>query len=262
MLYTIAVVLLVLWLLGLVSSYTMGGFIHILLVIAIDLAGLAVAFPIGIGLALVLGVVQTYWFNPKGDPVLLFAGVALVALAIILFLREQIGYLTQDVRLFSGTLRENLIMGLPSPTDGQILAVAAGTGLGRIIKSHPKGLDLPIFEGGRGLSGGQRQIVGLSRLLLARPKILLLDEPTASMDGDLEAHIMKNIFAAMPADSLIVIATHKSAMLRHVNRVIVMDQGKILIDGPRDAVMAKLSELRQAPGPAPVQAGQPAGAAA
>lgn len=176
------------------------------------------------------------------------------------FLREQIGYLTQDVRLFSGTLRENLIMGLPSPTDGQILAVAAKTGLGRIIKSHPKGLELPIFEGGRGLSGGQRQIVGLSRLLLARPKILLLDEPTASMDGDLEAHIMKNLFDAMPADAVIAIATHKNAMLRHVNRVIVMDQGKVLIDGQRDEVMARLSELRNAP--APGQAGRPVGAAA
>jgi ATP-binding cassette subfamily C protein LapB len=163
------------------------------------------------------------------------------------FMREHIGYLTQDVRLFNGTLRENLTLGLSSPTDGQILGVAAMTGLNRIIKNHPKGLELPIMEGGRGLSGGQRQIVGLSRLLLARPKILLLDEPTASMDGDLEAHVMNKLFATMAADSLIVIATHKSALLRHVSRVIVMDQGKILIDGPRDEVMAKLSELRRAP---------------
>jgi ATP-binding cassette, subfamily C, bacterial LapB len=161
------------------------------------------------------------------------------------YLRENIGYLTQDVRLFSGTLRENLTMGLPSPTDGQVLAVAAKTGLGRIIKNHPKGLELPIFEGGRGLSGGQRQIVGLARLLLARPKIMLLDEPTASMDGDLEAHIMNSLFTTMSADSLIVIATHKTAMLRHVNRVIVMEQGKIMMDGPRDEVMTKLSEMRQ-----------------
>jgi ATP-binding cassette subfamily C protein LapB len=121
------------------------------------------------------------------------------------------------------------------------------TGLNRIIKNHPKGLELPIMEGGRGLSGGQRQIVGLSRLLLARPKILLLDEPTASMDGDLEAHVMNKLFATMAADSLIVIATHKSALLRHVSRVIVMDQGKIMIDGPRDEVMAKLAELRRTP---------------
>jgi ATP-binding cassette subfamily C protein LapB len=160
------------------------------------------------------------------------------------YMREHIGYLTQDVRLFSGTLRENLTLGLPSPTDGQILSVAAKTGLDRIVRSHPKGLELPIMEGGRGLSGGQRQVVGLTRLLLARPKVLLLDEPTASMDGDLEAFLMKNLFDTMGRDSVIVLATHKGGMLRHVDRVIIMDQGSVMMDGPRDEVMAKIAELR------------------
>lgn len=164
------------------------------------------------------------------------------------FVREHIGYLTQDVRLFNGTLRENLTLGLSSPTDAQILSVAAMTGLQRIIKSHPMGLELPILEGGRGLSGGQRQVVGLSRLLLARPKILLLDEPTASMDGDLEAHVMNQLFNAMPADSLIVVATHKSSVLRHVTRIVIVEQGRIMMDGPRDEVMAKLAELRRPAG--------------
>lgn len=162
------------------------------------------------------------------------------------FMREHIGYLTQDVRLFSGTLRDNLIMGLPSPTDGQILLAASQTGLDRVIKQHPKGLELPIMEGGRGLSGGQRQLVGLTRMLLAKPSVLLLDEPTASMDGELEAYVMQNIFGNMAADATIVLATHKSGMLKLVNRIIVLDQGKIMLDGPRDEVLAKITSGKRA----------------
>lgn len=156
------------------------------------------------------------------------------------FVREHIGYLTQDVRLFNGTLRDNLIIGLPSPTDGQILDAARQTGLDRITKEHPAGFSLPIMEGGRGLSGGQRQVVGLTRLLLAKPKILLLDEPTASMDSELEALVMKNIFGSMDKDSVIVMATHKRSLVNLVDRVIVMDRGTIVLDGPRDAIMNKL----------------------
>jgi ABC-type iron transport system FetAB ATPase subunit len=87
------------------------------------------------------------------------------------FLRESIGYLTQDVRLFNGTLRYNLTIGLPSPRDAQILDACKKTGLIEIIKNHDKGLELPIYEGGKGLSGGQRQLVGLTRVLIAKPKI-------------------------------------------------------------------------------------------
>lgn len=156
------------------------------------------------------------------------------------FVREHVGYLTQDVRLFNGTLKDNLTIGLPSPTDGQILGAARKTGLDRIIKEHPAGLGLPIMEGGRGLSGGQRQVVGLTRMLLAQPRVLLLDEPTASMDSDLEAHVMSNLFATMPEGSVIIMATHKRALVNLVDRVIVMDRGRIVLDGPRHDIMARL----------------------
>jgi ATP-binding cassette, subfamily C, bacterial LapB len=174
------------------------------------------------------------------------------------FLRENIGYLTQDVRLFNGTLRDNLTLGLPSPTDGQILSAARKTGLERLITAHPLGLELPIAEGGRGLSGGQRQLVGLTRLLLANPRILLLDEPTASMDSELESFVMMNLFRATPPDTVIVLATHKRGLLKLVDRIIIVDQNRIVHDGRRDDVLrlmmaARKKQMGQAPSPSPGQ---------
>ena len=109
------------------------------------------------------------------------------------FIREQIGYLPQEVRLFNGTLRDNLVLGLPTLSDTQILKAAALTGLDQAIQNHPSGLEINISEGGKGLSGGQRQLVGLTRMLLARPKILLLDEPTVN-DTRLEEFVMQHLF--------------------------------------------------------------------
>ena len=167
------------------------------------------------------------------------------------FVREHIGYLPQDVRLYQGTLRENLTLGLPSPTDSQILKAAALTGLDRVIQSHPKGMELEISEGGRGLSGGQRQLVGLTRMLLQQPRIMLLDEPTASMDAQLEARVMQHLFQEIAADSALVVVTHKPALLSHIQRLIVVDQGRIVLDGPRDQVLARLRAPQAAPQPAP-----------
>jgi len=168
------------------------------------------------------------------------------------FVREHVGYLPQDVRLFNGSLRENLTMGLPTPSDSQIMRAAERTGLDKVIQGHPKGLELEIAEGGRGLSGGQRQLVGLTRMLLARPRILLLDEPTASMDSALEVRVMKHLFEEMPADASVIAVTHKPALLPHVQRLIVLDRGKIVLDGPRDQVLARLRQPTPAPGqPAP-----------
>jgi ATP-binding cassette subfamily C protein LapB len=169
------------------------------------------------------------------------------------FVREHVGYLPQDVRLFQGTLRENLTLGLPSPSDSQILKACEATGLDRVIQSHPKGMELEIAEGGRGLSGGQRQLVGLTRMLLMRPKVLLLDEPTASMDGALEAMVMKHLFSGMPVDSTVVVVTHKPALLPHVSRLIVLDRGKVALDGPRDQVLARLQKATAAANPGVAQ---------
>jgi ATP-binding cassette subfamily C protein LapB len=158
------------------------------------------------------------------------------------FVREHIGYLPQEVRLFNGTLRDNLVLGLPSLSDSQILKAAALTGLDQAIQNHPSGLEINISEGGKGLSGGQRQLVGLTRMLLARPKVLLLDEPTASMDTRLEELVMNHLFEQLADDSVIVVATHKAGLLKHVNRIVVMDSGKVSLDGPKQEVLDYLTE--------------------
>ncbi|MGB2172681.1 MAG: type I secretion system permease/ATPase [Porticoccaceae bacterium] len=158
------------------------------------------------------------------------------------FVREHIGYLPQEVRLFNGTLRDNLVLGLPALSDSQILKAAALTGLDQAIQNHPNGLEINISEGGKGLSGGQRQLVGLTRLLLARPKVLLLDEPTASMDTRLEEFVMQHLFDQLPDDSVIVLATHKAGVLKHVNRIVVMDSGKVTLDGPKQEVLDYLAD--------------------
>ena len=169
------------------------------------------------------------------------------------FLRQQVHYLPQDARLFNGTLRDNLILGMADPGDEVILNAARATGLDRFIAQHPRGLNLGISEGGQGLSGGQRQLVALTRLMLAPRGILLLDEPTASIDGPAEEQMAAALVATLPAAGVMVMVTHKTGLLRHVNRVILMDRGKLVMDGPRDAVMNKLTQKPAAAVPAKVE---------
>ena len=189
-------------------------------------------------------------FQPAEGRVLLDANdIGLLAPG---FVREHIGYLPQDVRLFKGTLRDNLTMGLASPSDSQVLSAARLTGLDVAVAQHPRGFGLEIAEGGRGLSGGQRQLVGLTRMLIAEPRILLLDEPTASMDGEMEDRVMAALFGALDPQGVAVVVTHKVRLLQHVSRVIVMERGRIALDGPRDAVLQALkNQTRPAPGTIP-----------
>jgi ATP-binding cassette subfamily C protein LapB len=157
------------------------------------------------------------------------------------FLRESIAYLPQEIRLVSGTLRDNLLQGLPDPGDEALLQAARQTGLIGLISNHPKGLALPITEGGRGISGGQRQLVGLTRMLLAKPTVMVLDEPTSSMDAAAEAKVVGTLRAKAADGATLLVATHKSALLPIVDRLLVIQGGRVSIDGPRDLVLAKLS---------------------
>ena len=153
---------------------------------------------------------------------------------------RQVGYLQQDHRLFQGTLRENLLVGLPDPGDDVLKAVMSQTGLLQLVSSHPLGLDLPIFEGGKGLSGGQKQLLAFTRMVLARPNVMLLDEPTASMDDGLEARCLQVLQSPELASSTLLLVTHKMSLLPLVQRLVVVAQGRVVMDGPRDAVLAQL----------------------
>jgi ATP-binding cassette subfamily C protein LapB len=156
-------------------------------------------------------------------------------------LNEHIGYLQQTHRLFQGTLRENLLIGMPPPSDSELHSVLERTGLIRLVASHSSGLDLPISEGGHGLSGGQKQLLAFSRLVLTKPKIWLLDEPTASMDNSQEQQCLRVLAEELknPAMTLIV-ATHKMELLKLVDRIIIMDNQKIVMDGSKQAVIQQL----------------------
>ena len=157
-------------------------------------------------------------------------------------LAENIGFLQQEGRLFAGTVRENLILGLIDPGDDIILEAARITGLMQaVITPHPEGLQQKIYEGGTGLSGGQRQLVNLTRVYLAKPRIWLLDEPTASMDQQLEIRSRECFHKAIkPADTLVIV-THKQEMLALVDRVIVVANHTIVMDGPKQLVLEKLN---------------------
>ena len=156
-------------------------------------------------------------------------------------LAEHIGYVQQDGRLFAGTLRENLILGLIDPGEEAILAAARQTGLlASVIARHPKGLQQAIHEGGSGLSGGQRQLVNLTRAFLRQPRIWLLDEPTASMDRNLETQVTDALRRALSPSTTLVLVTHKAEMLDLVDRLIVVADHKIVLDGPKAQVLRAL----------------------
>ena len=155
-------------------------------------------------------------------------------------LNQGLAYLPQDVRLFSGTLRDNLVSGLIGLDDDTLLRVCAECGLMGLVRSHPRGLDLPIGEGGSGVSGGQRQAVGLARTLLARPRVWLLDEPTACMDDGSEIMAMNAIQQHLKNDDTLVLVTHKPRLLALVHRVVVLGSQGVVMDGPRDQVLQQL----------------------
>ena len=154
--------------------------------------------------------------------------------------RNQIGYVTQDLRLFRGTLRENIFLGRPAATMEAFLEVVALTGLDKIADSHPMGFDMPILAGGIGLSGGQRQLVALARALVTRPKVLLMDEPTSAMDMQSEAQFTQRLDAIVE-NRTVIIVTHRPSLLKVVDRIVVMDNQRMVADGPKEKILAMLS---------------------
>ena len=159
--------------------------------------------------------------------------------------RRDVGLLTQNSRLFHGTLRENLTLGAPSASDAEIMAMLTMVGADAMLRRLREGLGHVIQEGGRGLSGGQVQALLLARLLLRQPMVALLDEPTAAMDEATERQFIQQL-GAWSRDRTIVVATHRMRMLDIVDRIIVIDNAGIVLDGPRDQILATMRGTRSA----------------
>jgi ATP-binding cassette, subfamily C, bacterial LapB len=158
-------------------------------------------------------------------------------------MRRNIAHVAQDVLLFHGSLRDNIAFGIPHADDAAIVAAAEIAGLTEFVQRHPKGFDLPVGERGELLSGGQRQAVGIARAVLHNAPILLLDEPTSAMDFSTEAQITQRI-GAFAKNKTVLLVTHRTSLLAMVERVIVIDNGKVVADGPRERIMEALQSGR------------------
>lgn len=155
-------------------------------------------------------------------------------------LRSGIGFVLQDTDLFYGKLRDNITYGKPSATDEEVLAAARLAGVESFIAGHPEGYDMMIAEGGRSLSGGQKQAIGLARILIRKPRVLFLDEPTAHFDVRSEAEFLSRLQTLAKGNTTILIATHRPSVLALVDRVLVFDRGKLVADGPREEIVARM----------------------
>jgi ATP-binding cassette subfamily C protein LapB len=154
--------------------------------------------------------------------------------------RSAVAVVSQSADLFSGTIKENLLMGCPDATDEEIIAVTKLTGVDDFVSRHPRGYDMSVGERGSSLSGGQRQAVAIARLLLTRPEIVFLDEPSGAMDMASERLLIAKLKTALTPGMTVVISTHRHSMLELVDRLIVIDQGRVIADGPKAAVIEQL----------------------
>jgi ATP-binding cassette subfamily C protein LapB len=156
-------------------------------------------------------------------------------------LRHNIGYVPQDIQLLAGTLRDNLVSGARYADDEMVLQAAELAGVHEFARLHPQGYELQVGERGQNLSGGQRQNVALARALLLNPPILLLDEPTSAMDNTGEERLKQRLQAVVE-NKTVILVTHRASLLSLVDRLIVIDRGQILADGPKAAVMEALKK--------------------
>lgn len=156
-------------------------------------------------------------------------------------LRQASAYVPQEIRLIRGTLRDNLSLKVPGASDAELLAVTEKAGLASLVQSHPKGLDMPVDEAGGNLSGGQKQGLAIARALLGDPRLLLFDELTSAMDNQTEQEVIAAIRQFSQGRTL-VLSTHRAALLTLVDRIIVLDQGRIVADGPKEKVLDALKK--------------------
>jgi len=161
-------------------------------------------------------------------------------------LRRNIGYVPQDITLFYGSVRDNIVYAMPNADDESVLRAARIAGVTDFVDRHPMGFDMPVGERGEGLSGGQRQAVAIARALLLDPPILLMDEPSNSMDNSTEEQLKQRL-TDIVKDKTLILVTHRASLLSFVDRLIVLDNGKLIADGPKEDVLAALKQGRLRP---------------
>jgi ATP-binding cassette subfamily C protein LapB len=156
-------------------------------------------------------------------------------------LRRNIGYVPQDTFLFYGSVKDNIMMGMPHADDQAVLEAASIAGVTDFVRRHPSGFEMQVGERGDNLSGGQRQSIAVARALLRNPPILVMDEPSNSMDNTTE-DLFKKRFSQWVGDKTLVLVTHRASLLSLVDRIIVMDSGRIIADGPKERIMEALKQ--------------------
>lgn len=216
--------------------------------------------PNGSGKSTLLKLLSGLQFAQQGE--IKFDGIDVRQLASR-DIRQQMTYVTQETQLFSGTLRQNLTLGELDVSDEDIMQALRLTGLANFLSSHPYGLDLVIKDGGAGLSVGQKQSVQLARMLLRKQsKVLLLDEPTASLDPNVESLVIQTL-AQFARNKTMIAVTHRTPILAMVDRIVVLSDGYIIADGPRDEILKRIQQAQAQPeqpaanSPEPVVKGGP-----
>lgn len=216
--------------------------------------------PNGSGKSTLLKLLSGLQFAQQGE--IKFDGIDVRQLASR-DIRQQMTYVTQETQLFSGTLRQNLTLGELDVSDEDIMQALRLTGLANFLSSHPYGLDLVIKDGGAGLSVGQKQSVQLARMLLRKQsKVLLLDEPTASLDPSVESLVIQTL-AQFARNKTMIAVTHRTPILAMVDRIVVLSDGYIIADGPRDEILKRIQQAQAQPeqpaanSPEPVVKGGP-----
>ncbi len=157
-------------------------------------------------------------------------------------IRRRVAFVSQDSALFHGSVRDNIILGAPYVSDDLVIRAADLAGVSEFVKLHPQGFNMPVGEMGRFLSSGQRQSITLARAFLFDPLIVFLDEPSGSMDMASERALIKRLDGAFRSDQTLIVTTHRTSMLALVNRLVVLENGSVVADGPRDTVLKMLRE--------------------
>ena len=165
-------------------------------------------------------------------------------------IRRAVAFVIQEADLFYGSVRDNIAMGAPYADDDTIINAAKIAGVDDFVSLHPSGYDLQVGERGQFLSGGQRQAIALARALLFQPPVVFLDEPSGAMDNMTEQRFIERLQSAMKPEQTLIVSTHRFSMLALVDRLVVLDNGQVVADGPKDKVLEKLAQQKKAASPA------------